>query len=151
MTNALERVGRKANSGTLNVSLVTTFALGWLVPRLHRFQSKHPEIEVRISATDRLDPVGEGDVDIGIRYGRGQWPGVEAELLLQALQQRPRPTARAPRTDLGALLRAAQALMPRYANAQTISFTDPRIKATYVTYPSPGGTSASSSARPYVP
>src|SRR3954468_11821215 len=35
----------------------------------------------------------------------------------------------------------AQALMPRYAAAQTISFTDPRIKATYVTYPSPGGTS----------
>lgn len=35
----------------------------------------------------------------------------------------------------------AQALMPRYARAQTISFTDPRIKATYVTYPSPGGNS----------
>jgi carboxymethylenebutenolidase len=38
-------------------------------------------------------------------------------------------------------LAMAQALMPRYAAAQTISFTDPRIKATYVTYPSPGGTS----------
>jgi len=35
----------------------------------------------------------------------------------------------------------AQALMPRYALAQTISFTDPRIKARYVGYPSPGGTS----------
>ena len=35
----------------------------------------------------------------------------------------------------------AQALMPRYAEAQTISFTDPRIKGTYVEYPSPGGTS----------
>ena len=35
----------------------------------------------------------------------------------------------------------AQALLPRYALAQTISFTDPRIKASYVTYPSPGGTS----------
>jgi len=31
--------------------------------------------------------------------------------------------------------------MPRYAQAQTISFTDPRIKGRYVTYPSPGGTS----------
>ncbi len=38
-------------------------------------------------------------------------------------------------------LSMAQALMPRYANAQTISFTDERIKGTYVTYPSPGGTS----------
>jgi carboxymethylenebutenolidase len=35
----------------------------------------------------------------------------------------------------------AQALMPRYAEAQTISFTDSRIKANYVEYPSPGGTS----------
>ena len=35
----------------------------------------------------------------------------------------------------------AQALMPRYAEAQTISFTDERIKALYVEYPSPGGTS----------
>ena len=38
-------------------------------------------------------------------------------------------------------LAMAQALLPRYATAQTISFTDPRIKARYVTYPSPGGTS----------
>ena len=38
-------------------------------------------------------------------------------------------------------LAMAQALMPRYANAQTISFTDERIKGTYVTYHSPGGNS----------
>jgi carboxymethylenebutenolidase len=38
-------------------------------------------------------------------------------------------------------LAMAQALMPRYANAQTISFTDERLKAKYVTYPSPGGNS----------
>jgi carboxymethylenebutenolidase len=38
-------------------------------------------------------------------------------------------------------LAMAQALLPQYARAQTISFTDPRIKATYVTYPSPGGSS----------
>jgi carboxymethylenebutenolidase len=38
-------------------------------------------------------------------------------------------------------LAMAQALMPRYANAQTISFTDPRIKGQYVTYDSPGGSS----------
>jgi len=38
-------------------------------------------------------------------------------------------------------LTMAQALFPRYAQAQTISFTDERIKATYVTYPSAGGNS----------
>ena len=38
-------------------------------------------------------------------------------------------------------LAMAQALLPRYAEAQTISFTDQRIKARYVNYPSSGGTS----------
>ncbi len=38
-------------------------------------------------------------------------------------------------------LAMAQALLPRYANAQTISFTDSRIRANYVNYPSPGGNS----------
>jgi carboxymethylenebutenolidase len=40
-----------------------------------------------------------------------------------------------------AALGMAQALFPRYAQAQTISFTDTRIKAKYVDYPSPGGNS----------
>ena len=48
--------------------------------------------------------------------------------------------AQAAMVCVGGLL-MAQALFPRYADAQTISFTDPRIKATYVTYPSPGGNS----------
>ena len=39
------------------------------------------------------------------------------------------------------LLAGALALLPNYARAQTISFTDPRIKASYVTYPSPSGSS----------
>ncbi len=38
-------------------------------------------------------------------------------------------------------LAMAKALMPRYAEAQTISFTDSRMKARYVSYPSPGGSS----------
>lgn len=38
-------------------------------------------------------------------------------------------------------LAMAQSLLPRYAEAQTISFTDKRIKGLYVEYPSPGGTS----------
>ena len=38
-------------------------------------------------------------------------------------------------------LTMAQALLPRYAQAQTVSFTDERMKAQYVSYPSPGGNS----------
>ncbi len=41
----------------------------------------------------------------------------------------------------GSALAMARALLPRYAKAQAISFTDPRIKARYVDYESPGGSS----------
>jgi carboxymethylenebutenolidase len=41
----------------------------------------------------------------------------------------------------GSGLLMAQALLPRYVQAQTVSFTDERIKATYVNYASPGGNS----------
>jgi len=40
-------------------------------------------------------------------------------------------------------LAMAQALLPRYARAQTVSFTDPRLRAQYVSYASPGGNSGS--------
>jgi len=43
----------------------------------------------------------------------------------------------------GSALAMAQALLPRYALAQQVSFTDQRIKANYVSYPSPGGNSGS--------
>jgi carboxymethylenebutenolidase len=50
--------------------------------------------------------------------------------------------ARAALVAVGGLA-MAQALLPRYARATTISFTDPRIRASYVSYPSPGGNSGS--------
>ena len=81
MTNALERVGRKANSGTLNVSLVTTFALGWLAPRLHRFQAKHPEIEVRMTTSQRRIDFAREDFDCAIRFAVQPEPDLHATRL----------------------------------------------------------------------
>ena len=81
MTNALERVGRKANSGTLNVNLVTTFALGWLAPRLHRFQTKHPEIEVRMTTASRRIDFAREDFDCAIRFAVQPEPDLHATRL----------------------------------------------------------------------
>ena len=64
----LELFASEANSGTLNVSLVTTFALGWLAPRLHRFQAKHPEIEVRMTTAMRQVDFAREDFDCAIRF-----------------------------------------------------------------------------------
>jgi len=78
---AIGRVGRREASGALNVTLLTTFALGWLVPRLTGFQTLHPEIEVRLSTSSRLVDFGREDVDCGIRNGPGPWPGLATWVL----------------------------------------------------------------------
>ncbi|MEG0002779.1 transcriptional regulator GcvA [Comamonas sp.] len=67
---------------TLTVSTVATFAASWLVPRLGRFNQRHPEIEVRVEATSALADMRQGRVDIALRHGLGVYPGLEVTLLM---------------------------------------------------------------------
>lgn len=66
----------------LSLSIAETIASNWLVPRLGSFQLKHPSIAVRLEATDELVDFDRAAKDIGIRTGRGSWPGLEAQFLL---------------------------------------------------------------------
>ena len=78
---ATRRVRNAKNAG-LTVSTTFSFTSGWLVPRLGRFRALHPDVDVRMQANDRvIDFAGDG-VDLAIRYGRGQYPGLTAERLL---------------------------------------------------------------------
>jgi LysR family glycine cleavage system transcriptional activator len=69
------------DAGTLTVTASPSIAAKWLVLRLHRFQEKYAEVDVRISATDEVVDLTRGDFDLAIRYGRGRYPGLEVELL----------------------------------------------------------------------
>ena len=73
---------RKRDENILTISVAPVFAARWLVVRLDRFAEQHPGIQLRIDATTTLVNMETSDVDIGIRVGRGDWPGVHAELLL---------------------------------------------------------------------
>jgi carboxymethylenebutenolidase len=81
-----------------------------------------------------LEPQGVSQIDIDQRifdlYDEYCHGGIDRREFLR----------RAAAISVGGLA-MAQALLPRYAQAQTIAFTDNRIKAQYVTYPSPGGNS----------
>lgn len=66
----------------LTVSVAPVFAARWLVPRLDSLAARHPEITLRIDATGALVDLAASDVDLGIRVGRGDWPGVVSEPLL---------------------------------------------------------------------
>ena len=82
LNEATEKLLQKDKGGNLTVTTTSSFAVKWLVPRLGGFQRSHPEIDVRISTGTSLVDFSREDVDIGIRYGRGQWPNLLAERLV---------------------------------------------------------------------
>jgi len=67
----------------LVVTSATSFASRWLVPRLDQFRSLHPDIDVRLDATQRVVDLQHEGVDIGIRFGTGDFPGLEADYLME--------------------------------------------------------------------
>jgi LysR family glycine cleavage system transcriptional activator len=83
---ALRDIGEAANSfrrperaNRLTVSLLPSFAARWLMPRIGRFMAKHPEISVNVHASLALVDFERDEVDMAIRFGRGDWPRVDAE------------------------------------------------------------------------
>ena len=78
----------------LDVAVAPSFAAKWLLPRLHGFIEKHPEVDVRISAAenlierhtvDRGQPTAgsshEERRDVAIAFGRGDYPGFRVDEL----------------------------------------------------------------------
>lgn len=80
---AVDQLRTVGETGILTVSVAPSFAAKWLLPRLDRFQTAHPEIDVRVSASMALVDFSSGDVDLAIRYGSGAYPGLEVELLVR--------------------------------------------------------------------
>ncbi len=70
--------------GELTITAPPSFAARWLIPRLKRFTVQHPDIDVRVSASDRLEDIGPRGPDIAVRYGRPPFPGLEAAPLVVA-------------------------------------------------------------------
>jgi LysR family glycine cleavage system transcriptional activator len=71
-----------SEQGTLIVNTLHTFASQWLAPRLGVFQLVHPDIAVRLETTERLVDFSREEVDVVIRSGHGDWPGLVANRLL---------------------------------------------------------------------
>src|SRR5262249_3940000 len=71
----------RAERPLVAVSTIPSLGTRWLAPRLGRFLSKHPDIDVRISASDHLVDFSVEPIDVGIRYGKGRYPGIATEKL----------------------------------------------------------------------
>jgi LysR family transcriptional regulator, glycine cleavage system transcriptional activator len=53
----------------------------WLLPRLPRLVAAHPELELSLQSGSALVNFEREPVDVGLRYGRGEWPGLHCERL----------------------------------------------------------------------
>jgi LysR family glycine cleavage system transcriptional activator len=73
-----DRLLERQRSGVITVSTSPDFAAKWLVARLGRFAEAHPEIELKVSATMHHVDFAREDVDLAIRHGTGNWPGLDA-------------------------------------------------------------------------
>jgi LysR family transcriptional regulator, glycine cleavage system transcriptional activator len=76
VTNALPRVDSavrqiRQSAGRRSVALTTfaSFASMWLIPRLEQFQRDHPDMDIRIDASDQTLDLDVADVDLALRYG----------------------------------------------------------------------------------
>lgn len=76
-----ERLVQQQTVGALTVSTSPDFAAKWLVHRLGRFADAHPDIDLRVSATMHHVDFASEDVDIAVRHGDGNWPGLDVTRL----------------------------------------------------------------------
>ena len=76
-----ERLTQRQRSGVLTASVSPDFAAKWLVGRLGRFAESHPEIDLRVAASDQRVDFAREDVDLAVRHGDGRWPELAVERL----------------------------------------------------------------------
>ena len=72
-----ERLLQRQNSGVITVSTSPDFAAKWLVNRLGRFAELNPGIDLRVSATLHHVDFAREEVDLAVRHGDGNWPGLD--------------------------------------------------------------------------
>jgi LysR family glycine cleavage system transcriptional activator len=128
----------ETGQGLLVISTLQSFASQWLAPRLGAFQLAHPGVAVRLETDGRLVDVTRENIDVALRFGRGGWPGVEADYLFPAGQaplcspevkrqhgiERPEDLLNAPRIGTDeewAMWFASAGLMPALAGPRLIA------------------------------
>jgi LysR family glycine cleavage system transcriptional activator len=82
MQQAVEAVREQRSSHSVSVSTTPSFAVRWLLPRLPALQRSYPRLEVSVVVDQRLDEPGSFSSDLAIRTGRGPWPALLAEPLM---------------------------------------------------------------------
>lgn len=79
----LERMKEATTTGVLTVTVSPAFAAKWLLPRIDRCHALHPETDLRLDTSLKLVDYAAHGIDVGVRYGAGEWTGLAAERLME--------------------------------------------------------------------
>lgn len=82
IASAVVDIRRERRGPEVTVATSVTFANYWLMARVAKFRAAHPEIELRLVASGPISDLAVAGIDLAVRYGRGRWPGLAAEHLL---------------------------------------------------------------------
>ena len=82
IADAVREVSERRNPRHLGVSVLPSFAARWLLPRIGHFIARHPDIDLDVSSNAGLADFAREDIDVAIRWGLGDWPGVVTEELM---------------------------------------------------------------------
>ncbi|MFO1090193.1 MAG: transcriptional regulator GcvA [Hyphomicrobiales bacterium] len=81
LAEATRSIVASGQTRRLAVTVEPGFASRWLVPRLGRFSALHPDIELVVDPDPRVVSFHEGEFEIGIRSGGGNWPEIDSTLI----------------------------------------------------------------------
>ncbi len=81
IASGVQSLAQDTEEAPLILSVTPSFAETWLMPRLGKFWADHPDIQLSIQPTFALADFRRDPVDMAIRYGAGDWPGLEATFL----------------------------------------------------------------------
>ena len=76
LASAVEDVSIPAARRKLTISTFASFAARWLMPRIGGFSELFPDADLQVITDTRLVDFAREDVDIGIRFGSGKYPGL---------------------------------------------------------------------------
>ncbi|RMP90816.1 hypothetical protein ALQ17_00312 [Pseudomonas fluorescens] len=76
-------IQQKTHSNRLHVNAPPTFTSRWLMPRLGRLREAHPELELSITTCLQDSLAQTSTLDCAIRFGNGEWDGLDSSLLIQ--------------------------------------------------------------------
>jgi LysR family glycine cleavage system transcriptional activator len=77
IASGVEDLQTHSETRPINISLTPTFASNWLMPRMGNFWTKHPDITVNLSPNNQAVDLSTGEIDMAIRFGKGDWPELD--------------------------------------------------------------------------